>query len=485
MEKGYVESPAALLQDTFGLPGEENLLIAYERWWEASGRAISESVDRAATPWLKMFDSAGERIDEIQYEPGYRIMLERGYRDGVIWRSFEQGNLLPFYRLGYIASFYDPGLYCPYTVSMATALALDKYADETLRDRYLPRLQAHDADVWQGATWMTEIGGGSDLGQTVKTRARREGDLWLLNGDKYFASNLGAELAIVAARPQDAPEGIRGLALYLVPRFREAGGLNYLVRRLKNKIGTRSVPTGEVELRDSEAYLLGRADQGIYLILEGLNISRVANSIACVALAQRALKEAVEFASRREVFGLQLMQQPLFRHQLEQRLRQLHENLRLAWESVKLLNEVWRETPPYSERYHLFRLVAHLAKYQTAEFALETSQWSMQAHGALGILAEFPVERCFREAMILAIWEGTSHRQILDGLEVIQRKHAHELLFEHLRCDVNNEEVVELKARIAGLLQFDRDQCEAQSEDLFRRLAQFTSQTLAANPARS
>src|SRR6185295_12836746 len=106
-----------------------------------------------------------------------------------------------------------------------------------------------------------------DLGATVETTAHDAGDQWILNGDKYFASNIGAELAIVAARPEGAPKTPQGLALFLVPRYREDGQLNYFIRRIKNKIGTRSVPTGEVELRDSQAYLLGKQEWGIYLIL--------------------------------------------------------------------------------------------------------------------------------------------------------------------------------------------------------------------------
>ena len=154
--------------------------------------------------------------------------------------------------------------------------------------------------------------------------------------------------------------------------IRADGQLNYTVRRLKNKIGTRSVPTGEVELRNAQAYILGEAQQGICLILESLNISRVANSIASIALAQRALAEAVRFADQRIVFGKPLLQQPLMQHQVNQRRQQLEAGFALAWESVRLLNEVWQEKPPYSDRYHLFRLVAHLAKYWTAKVAVET-----------------------------------------------------------------------------------------------------------------
>src|SRR5258708_36886331 len=120
---------------------------------------------------------------------------------------------------------------------------------------------------------MTEIQGCLDLGAAVETIARPSGDSWLLTGEKYFTRNVGAELAVVAARPEGAAASVRGLALFLVPRYRKDGELNYFIRRLKDKIATRSVPTG-VELQDSEGYLLAAGESGIYLIAEGLNLPR-------------------------------------------------------------------------------------------------------------------------------------------------------------------------------------------------------------------
>jgi alkylation response protein AidB-like acyl-CoA dehydrogenase len=170
--------------------------------------------------------------------------------------------------------------------------------------------------------------------------------------------------------------------------------------------------------------LLGKAEWGIYLILEVLNLSRVANSIGSVALAQRAMCEALHYAEGRTAFGKPIIEHPLLRKQFEDRWIELQKALALAWEALQMLNAVWRETPPYSDRYQLFRLVAHLAKYWTAEFAAQTAKWAMEVYGGIGTLAEFHVERWLREAMILQIWEGTPHRQILDGLEVMERKAA-------------------------------------------------------------
>jgi len=476
-ELEQLTSPLDFLSDNLGHNPDAAVLAAYEHWWSSEGQVISDAVDRAGTPWLRMFDRAGTRIDEICYPPGYRAMLLKGYREGIISRVFEQNSVLPFYRIGYITAFHDPGLFCPYTVSLTTAVPLKKYGSEALKARFLAQLLRTDDEVWQGATWMTEIKGGSDLGASVETTAQEQGDRWHLDGDKYFASNLGAELAVVAARPEGAPRDVRGLALFLLPRLKESGELNYTVRRIKDKIGTRSVPTGEIELRDSEAWLLGNREQGVYLILEVLNISRVANSIASVALAQRALAEATEFACQRRAFGKAIIEHPLLQQQFRERRHGLQAAMALACKAAQMLDAVWQQTPPYNEQYHLFRLLAHLAKYWTAEFAARTCKWAMEVHGGLGVLAEYPVERWFREAMILSIWEGTAHRQILDGLEVMQRKAAHKDLFESLRPAADSHALAGIEVRVDQHLELAEDEQEASAEKLFYDLAHFTAET--------
>lgn len=471
-------SPVQFLKSMLGELPIETHLLEYQSWWEVKGKEISAAIDRGGTPWLRMFDVLGKRVDEILYPPAYWEMLRKGYRAGSVWRAFESNSLIPSYLLGYLTAFYDPGLYCPYTVSLSTAVPLVKYGDMEVQGRFLPPLLRRDETVWQGATWMTEAGGGSDLGAGVETVARKRGEGWILDGEKYFASNAGAELAVVAARRESAGPGVRGLSLFLLPRVREDGRLNYFIRRLKDKTGTRSVPTGEVELRESEAYLLGRPEQGIYLILEVLNISRVANSVASVALMQRSIAEAFTFARSRVAFGKPVLDHPLLRQQFKERVAQLHEAFALAWEAVRLLDEVWKETSPYSPRYHLFRVVAHLAKYWTAELAVLTAKWAMEVHGGMGVLAEYGVERWLREAMILPIWEGTPHRQILDGLEAMERKRAHELLFHHIAAGARPQELEEIAGEVEALLALPEQEREAGAEPVFRRLASFTAATL-------
>jgi acyl-CoA dehydrogenase len=410
MELAVLRSPVGFLRHMLGALPHERALREYESWWEAEGRHISDATDRTGTPWLRMFDRGGRRVDEILFAPEYWRSLRQGYKAGAVWRAFEDQSLSASALLDYITCFYDPGLTCPYVVSLATAVALDRHGSEELKARFLPALLRRDDTVWQGATWMTEIKGGSDLGANVETVARLAGDRWLLTGDKYFASNAGAELAVVAARPEGAPPNVRGLALFLLPKRRENGELNYTIRRLKDKVATRSVPTGEIELRASEAWLLGSADHGVHLILEVLNLSRATNALGSVAIAQRALAESAHFAQQRIAFGKPIFDHPLMRKQFDERIETLQDSFALGWESVVRLNEVWREKPPYSDRYHLFRLVAHLAKYWTSDIAPQIARWAMEVHGALGVLAEFPVERWFREAIRLAARLSIRHR---------------------------------------------------------------------------
>jgi alkylation response protein AidB-like acyl-CoA dehydrogenase len=238
-------------------------------------------------------------------------------------------------------------------------------------------------------------------------------------------------------------------------------------------------------LRDSEAWLLGSRDHGVHLILEVLNLSRATNSLGSVAIAQRAIAEAACFANQRTAFGKPVIEHPLMRKQFEERLETLRDAFALAWESVARLNEVWRQKWPYSDRYHLFRLVAHLAKYWTSDAAPQIARWAMEVHGALGVLAEFPAERWFREAMVLTIWEGTCHRQILDGLEVMERKGAHRLLFEHVRQAADPAGLESIRRRVEAHLAQPAAQREAGAEEIFQDLARFTARAVrnAAVPA--
>src|SRR5262245_14772273 len=169
-----------------------------------------------------------------------------------------------------------------------------RFADEKLLTRYLPGLLAEaPEEQLQGAMFMTERFAGSDVGAT-ETRAVREGDHWRLTGDKWFCSNADAHLALVLARPEGAPAGTSGLGLFLMPRALPSGEPNrYGIVRLKDKLGTRAMPSGEIVLEGAAAWLIGDPNQGFKQMTEMVNQSRLSNAVRSAGMMRRAVHEAL------------------------------------------------------------------------------------------------------------------------------------------------------------------------------------------------
>lgn len=390
----------------------------------AGGRAyaVAYYVDRHAPPQLVMHDADGRRVDRAWLAPAHAALLKE-----LAWINRPPYEGQPWhyhFALGYLLA--DAGLYCTLIVTNQTAYAVHKYAPELAawKEKLL------SGEAW-GATWMTETHGGSDLGAN-RTQAKQVNGRWRLYGDhKYFASNAGiADAALVTARPEGARPGPKGLALFFVPRLREDGTLNFFVRRFKDKMGTRAVPTGEVAFEGSDAYLIGRPEWGIYYTLETLTVSRLANAIGAMGLVHKAHLEALFRARRRTAFGRALVDHPLMRWDLTDLAVRKAGGLALVFHAVNAFDRAWHETPPYTLRYHYARFLSHLTKNRTAEHAAEATRLAMEIFGGLGFLEEYPLARLHREALVTAIWEGTSNIQALDMLEAMERKGAHEAFLD-------------------------------------------------------
>ncbi len=413
-----------------------------ERFGALAGGAayrIADHVDKEARPVLVMHDLNGQRTDRVRLSPAQEALnrelaaMNRAPYQGGSWHQH--------FALGYLLA--DPGLYCIQTISNATVYAIHKYAPQFAR--WKEELLAGRAF---GATWMTEVQGGSDLGAN-RVRAVPDGAAWRLFGDKYFSSGAGlTDYAIVSARPEGAPAGPKGIALFLVPRLDSRGELNYRVRRLKDKLATRAVPSGEVEFEGSEAHLVGRIEEGIYYILETLTLSRLANACGAMGLARKAQLEALFRTQSRVAFGKKLEEHPLVRRDLTDLAVRIAGGLALTFRAVAAWDEAWRETPPYSPRYHYARLLAHLAKARTAEHGTYCTQLGMELFGGVGFVEDFAIARLAREALITPIWEGPANVQALDTLEVLFRKGAAEPFL--LEFAAKLEAVESEEARLAG-----------------------------------
>ncbi|MHB1543288.1 MAG: acyl-CoA dehydrogenase family protein [Gammaproteobacteria bacterium] len=386
---------------------------------------VGYHIDHDAPPVLVSHDLDGRRVDRVRLSPAEMNLLPR--LTEILRPPYEGGSWHHHFALGYLLA--DPGLYCILTITGQTAYALYKYAPE----HNLVTRSLLSGELW-GATWMTETQGGNDLGAN-RASAQHDPDGWhIKGGDKYFASGAGlADFAIVTARPHGAPAGPKGLSLFLIPRLNRQGDLNFKVRRLKNKSATRAVPTGEVELEGSEAFLVGRPEHGIYYTLETLTVSRIANAVASMGISQKAIIEARERVRRRQAFGRCIEDHPLVRRDLTECALRQAGGLALAFHAVDLFDRAWHETPPYTSHYHHARLMTHLAKNRTAEHAGRVTALAMELFGGLGFLEEYAVARWHREALITPIWEGTSNIQALELIETIHKKNAHEPFLDQLR----------------------------------------------------
>lgn len=400
---------------------------------------VAYRVDQMSHPILVSWSTMGDNPDVVLLDPQEkRVLVDLVREFGVNRHPFEGGSWHHHYATIYLVG--DPGISCILTITIQTAYALYKYGGDDVKGYYKNLAGIREPLMW-GATWFTEVQGGSDLGSNETMAEEIEGGFWRLSGYKYFASGAGiADLALVTARPRGGKPGAKGLSLFLVPRRRSDGKPNYRIRRLKLKSGTVAVPTGEVELLNSDAYLVGDRDSGIYYIMEDLMVSRLANSIGALGIARKAYLEAYGYASFRRAFGKLIRDHPLLARDLLEAELKIEAGLALTLKAISLFDRAWHEGPPYNNVYNYSRLMTHVAKNFTAEIASEVSKTAMEVYGGIGFLREFAVERWHREALITPIWEGTSNIQALDMLEALWKKRAYEPLLDDLEITARRQQ---------------------------------------------
>ncbi len=384
---------------------------------------VSMLVDHFSKPVLQTWSVTDERIDSVWIPPEHSRMLHKMQDLGVVRSSVEPGNMINHFLSGYVIS--DPGFYCTLTLTAQTAYALQKYADAGTKDKFLAKY-LDPVDPWYGATYYTEIQGGSDLGSNRASATFQDGKWTISSDDKYFASNAGlADGAIVTARPDGSDPGVKGLSVFFVPARNSRGELNYHVRRLKDKLGTISVPTGEVEMHEAEAYLLGDRKHGIYYAMEILMVSRIDDAISAVGIARKALWESYRYACRRTAFGRRIIDQPLMLRDFLQMESELEGSMVLAVLASSMFSMVSSQVPPYDDSYHLARAFSHIAKNNASWVSDSITRYCMEIFGGKGFLKEFPIEKFHRDSIVTSIWEGTSNIQALDLVELLAKKNTH------------------------------------------------------------
>ncbi len=411
-----------------------------ERMGELSGGAIdrqAEYTDRLARPVLETYDRQGNVVNEVRYNPLYEESVQDVYGLGTVGCNYGPESLpyVVHFALLYLLSQSDPGLACPVTLTSSTAYVLARHGSERQKDRYLPQLAVRGAGPFaDGATFVTEKQGGSDAGlATTEARAvppselamarqafgPGDGELVRLFGEKWFASNADADLALVTARPPGAPEGTRGLGLYLMPRRLADGSQNaYRIRRLKDKLGTTGLATGELELDGALAELVTPPPDGFKHMLEALEFSRIANAAASAGIHRRVYLEAKLYADGRRAFGLPLARHSMVQQTIVTMLAELRASTALAFEAARALDDAHRSPEPPLVAWH--RLTTALAKYRTGELAVRNASRAIEVLGGNGYVEEYVTARMYREAQVLPVWEGPANIQALEVLRTLR-----------------------------------------------------------------
>jgi acyl-CoA dehydrogenase len=398
-----------------------------------TGRLAAETIDRRAVhtdregaPRLIRYNRKGEEINEVWYNEGYLQTVKDGYGTGVVaYRYDEDGpEKIPFLVnsiLIYMLCEAESGFTCPVGLTQSVAFVLEKFGSEQQRRDYLPGFATTDPERFvQGGTFLTEIQGGSDVGAT-ETMAVKQGDHYLLTGEKWFASNCDAEVCITLARVNDKP-GTRGLGLFLMPRTLPDGTRNKVtIRRLKDKLGVRAVASGELVLSDAVAYLIGEEDQGFKYMAEALNVSRLGTALSGIAIARRSFLEAAIYTSQREAFGQAINRYPMVRETLVNMITEIEAGWAVTAQMIGKFDQVHTYENASKEDYTLLRILLSLAKFRGSELGVSAAKDALELHGGNGYIEEYVTPRLLRDAVVNPVWEGTANIQSLEILKTLQK----------------------------------------------------------------
>lgn len=395
----------------------------------------AKHTDREGEPRLQRYNAYGEEVSQVWVNEGYKKTVEETYNTGIVGYVHKnipqlgrKGNYVYSFAQGYLLSHAEPGFYCPVTLTMATAYLLDHYASDELKQRFLPHVCATgDTELYEGATFLTERQGGSDVGANI-VKARQDGQHYLMYGEKYFASNVGmCGVAMVLARIEGASTGSKGLTLFAVPWRLDNGKINNLrIRRLKDKLGVRAVPSGEVEFDGSLAYVVGEPNKGIYYMLEALNLSRICNAVASIGIMRRGFLEAKHYVTNRNAFGQPLIQYPMIQDTLGKYAAKVHVEVATVFDLIQLYDKVTSGQGDEQDMV-LNRLNIAIMKKETAEQAVHYASEAIELHGGNGFIEDFVTPRLLRDAQVLTVWEGTANILALELIRLVDKFYAHEL----------------------------------------------------------
>jgi acyl-CoA dehydrogenase len=408
-----------------------------------------------------------QRRGHVYLNSRYQAAQQELSRCGFLAACFAE-PMLPFLAQ-YLVSKSDIATGCPFAMTHPVILLIDRHASAALKERFLPELLRTDGQAAVGGTWATEKHSGSDIGNT-KTRAVYQADGTVrLHGDNWFTSAIGFSrfMTVKTARPEGAPPGGKGLGLYLVPSHTDPDwqvANDYDVLHLKEKVGTRGLPTGEVKLTGTIAYELVPAGSGLKGMMEALGCSRVHNAMGAAGVMHRALMEALCWSCHRAPFGKRLIEQPMVQKRILDLETEWLSGSALAFEAARCFGDAQSVWP---------RVATAFAKYKTAEQAVWCTRKALELVGGNGYTEEYPVARLFRDAQVLTVWEGPEQIQALELMRLITQDEGGKAYLDRLSSIQDDRLKIltaELKLALRDLAQ-NPDASAVAADDYLQRMA--------------
>lgn len=380
--------------------------------------------DRGNEPVLTQWDAWGNRVDRIEVSPLWREAERIAAGQGLVAIAYErrhgQYSRVHQFALAYLFTPSTDLYSCPLAMTDGAARALITADNRALIERAVPHLTSRDPrEFWTSGQWMTEASGGSDVGLT-ETVARRENGGWRLYGRKWFTSAAASQMALTLARPEANPPGAKGLALFYIETRDAQGRPNrILVNRLKDKLGTRKVPTAELTLDGTPAELVAGTGDGVKNIVPMLNVTRTWNAVAACALARRGLALARDYSGKRVAFGTPLAEKPLHVDTLAGLEAEFSGALHLTFFVVELMGRE-EAGKASAEQKSLLRLLTPVAKLLTGRQVVHILSEVIESFGGAGYVEDTGLPLLLRDAQVLPIWEGTTNVLSLETLRALE-----------------------------------------------------------------
>ncbi len=383
---------------------------------------------RREEPEHVAFDAWGRRVDDVRVNEAWRTYARVAAEEGLVAIPYERshGRFSRLHQFALVFLFERSSqLYtCPLAMTDGCARTLETLAPDALRERVLPRLTSRDpARAWTSGQWMTERAGGSDVGLS-ETVARQTSEGWRLFGTKWFTSAVTSQVALTLARPEGNGPGGKGLALFFVQVRDDGGRLNGIrVLRLKEKLGTRNLPTAELALEGALAEPVSGLADGVRDMGTMLNLTRTWNAVCSSAYLRRGVALARDYARRRVAFGAPLAEKPLHLDTLADLAAEQEAAFLLAFDLVERIGrEEANELDDAGES--MLRLLTPLAKLVTAKQAVAGASETLEAFGGAGYVEDTGLPVLLRDAQVLPIWEGTTNVLSLEVYRAVQRADA-------------------------------------------------------------